>query len=966
MPSPFHFYRDWFSVYCSEPGSGTEIPKMTQAKALARRLDPRNTFLCIFPVLTLLCGPPAQAQDEEIFDPISVGAELDQLARQLDDEEVEPPFLTAARATVVAVDAAAENCQSEATQERARLEVRFEPLKEVGADVAPAVFDQRNEIRQLLDDTIARQTQCNTIKDYASTLLERITSKQTELSQQYLSNRGGSIITLIREMPSRVQAWPARLRQSVDLEPVEGVTPIILFWLLIIGGSIAAALGLLFRYWFNRWFMAGGGHEAEPQLKYLFPKPMAQYSPLLLEGMALVFVLMLTLQQASFELAVVRIAMGILLYGVACVIIDWATGPLSPSAHVKGLIPDHVRPLRLRLRFFALALVASFVVLGTRWLTIRMVDPDVSGRATMIFLVAASLFLLLAYLGRIPGLHGRFRLIRYLTSIALIAGVGALFVGYQNLAGFLIHGVTRTALALFMLWILLWLVTMSFEYVTTQDTPSASRLRANLGVTERASQTGFGFMHLIADLVLWLSLIVYLIYVWDESGTTIDRLFELVVMGGVVGNMRLVPLDIIGGILVFALFMVSIGWIKGWVDRRWLQHIVLERGARDALVTLFGYVGFIIAVIISLSFAGVDLIGLTVISGALALGIGFGMQEIANNFVSGLILLFERPIRAGDFVSVGEVEGFVRSIRIRATEIETLDNQNVLVPNSELVSGRVTNWVLRDTYGRLRIEVGVAYGSDVEKVREILETVARAHPEVITDGRAPEPRALFMGFGDSSLDFELRVRINRIERRFQVTSDLNFSIDQAFRDADVTIPFPQRDLHVVSYPDTHKERVPAVTKVETPKARAAPQPESVTRSHREELEISGEVPDVWTAITDIEYLKQWLVVDGEFTPQIGRPFSLSLRDGSEMAGRIDVFMPPRRMRLVIAPREGEEPLSSGPVTVEFLLRELDEKVLLVMSIAGIPASEDWEEYYRLSEDRWQNALVELKLVLTRK
>ncbi len=965
MPSPFHSYRHRFAVYCGLHWCGTDYPKMTKAKALARHLVPRNIFLCTFPIVAVLCSLTVYGQDEDAFDPISVGAELDQLASQLEDDAVEPPFLAAARAQVVAIDGAADACQLEATEESARLEARFEPLKDVEGDVAPAVMDQRNEIRQLLDDALARQTQCGTVKDYAGVLLERITNKQTQLSQQYLSSRAQSMISLMRELPVRIQTWQARLRKTVDLQLNEGITPVYLFWLLIIPGSIAAAVGLFLRHRFNRWFVAGGGHDVEPQMKFLFPKPLAQYSPLLLEGAALVAVLMLTLQDASFDIAVVRIALGILLYGVACVIIDWATGPLSPSAHVKGLIPDHVRPLRLRLRYLALALVASFVVLGTNWLTIRIVDPDVSGRVLMIFLVAAALLYLLAYLGRIPGMVGRFRLIRYLASFALMAGIGALFLGYQNLAGYLIHGVTRTSLALLILWILLWLVLMAFEYLLRQETPSATRLRANLGVTERASRTGLGFMQLIADLVLWLSFIVYLIYVWDESGTTLDRLFELVVTGGQVGSIKLVPLKFIGGILVFAMSMVAIGWIKGWIDRRWLQHMMLERGARDALVTLFGYVGFIIAVIIGLSLAGVDLFGLTVVSGALALGIGFGMQEIANNFVSGLILLFERPIRAGDFVSVGEVEGFVRSIRIRATEIETLDNQNVLVPNSELVSGRVTNWVLRDTYGRLRILVGVAYGSDVEKVREILETVARAHAEVITDGRAPEPRALFMGFGDSSLDFELRVRINRIERRFQVTSDLNFAINQAFRDAKVTIPFPQRDLHLISYPETHEEPPPAKPKPKISKAKAAAQAESVTRSHRAELRVSSTVEDVWMAVTDSDYLKNWLALDGEFTPQIGRPFSLSLRDGSEIAGRIDVFMPPRRMRLVLAPREGEEPIPSGPITVEFFVQEHDENVELVISITGIPASEDWEEYYRLSEDRWQNALVELKLALNR-
>ena len=220
----------------------------------------------------------------------------------------------------------------------------------------------------------------------------------------------------------------------------------LLFWLLIVPGSIAAVIGLFIRHRFNRWYAAGDGPDAEPRLKYLLPKPLAKYSPLLLEGAALVTVLMLTLQDASIDLVVVRIALGILLYGVACVIIDWATGRLSPSAQVKGLIPDHVGPLRFRLRFLALALVASFVVLGTNWLTIRIVDPDVSGRVLMIFVVAAALLYVLTYLGRIPGIVGRYRLIRYLASMTSIVGIGALFLGYQNLAGYLIHGVTRTSL----------------------------------------------------------------------------------------------------------------------------------------------------------------------------------------------------------------------------------------------------------------------------------------------------------------------------------------------------------------------------------------------------------------------------------------------------------------------------------------------------------------------------------------
>ena len=941
---------------------------MTQALPTVRHHVLRLPFLCIIFLLSSLPAALSVAQEEEVFDPIAVGAQLDQLSEQLGAENVATDFLTEARATVVALDADAAACRQESTEERERLEARFEPLEDITEDVAPAVFDQRIEIRQLLDEAIDRQTRCNSVKDYTEALLARITATQNQLSQQYLSNRARSVVVLLQELPDYISTWPARIGSSVDLDLVEGVTPTILMWLLVAAGLAGAGSGIWLRHRFNDWYAAAGGDEISAQMKYLFPKPLAEYAPLLLFGFSLTSVLYLAIDNNPLDLAMVRIALSFFLFGVGCVVIDWATGPLSPSARVKGLVPDHVQPLRLRLRLFILTLVGSFVFLGTEWLAIRRVDPDISGRTAMIFLVAFSLIFVLSYLGRIPGIRGRIRLVRYAGALALIAGVFALLVGYQNFAGYLVHGVTRTLLALAILWILLWIAQLAFDYLATEGSPGATKLRSSLGVSKRVSRTGLGFMQLVADLVVWIGFVVYLIYVWDESGTTLDRLIDLVVLGGTVGNIQLVPLNIIGGILVFAALLVVIGWMKRWIDRRWLQHIVIERGAREALITLFGYVGFIVALLIGLTQAGVELGGLVWISSALALGIGFGMQEIANNFVSGLILLFERPIRAGDFVTVGEVEGFIRSIRIRATEIETLDNQNVLVPNSELISGRVTNWVLRNTFGRLRVIVGVAYGSDVEKVREILEAVAHDHSEVITDGRAPAPRALFMGFGDSSLDFELRVRISRIDRRFSVQSDINFAIDQAFREADIKIPFPQRDLHLISYPQEREkaETLPKEKEEDVARSGVFSQPDSITRTHREEIELPVGIDDVWAAITDLESIKQWLAKDGEFSANIGGRFALSLRDDTELSGRIDIYLPPRRMRLVVAMREGDALLASGPTTIEFSLFEHEKKTRLNVSVSGIPATEEWEEDYRRSEDRWQNGLVELQEMLARR
>lgn len=930
-----------------------------------RRWLPRLEYLAL--VAASLLAFDARAQEAPAFDPIAAGSELDDLVALLEANPEDPSVLTRARSRSGQIAAEASACVAAWTEERARLEERYAPLAEVSGDVAPAVFDQRREVRGLLDAAIARQTACAGIGDDASALAERVTNIQNRLSQQFLSYRGESVIHALQEFPKRMAAVAGAVRNTQTLSLKTGLDPTDLLWMLTGGGVLAAGIGVFVRQRFMNWYTKAIADDDTPKLRHLFPKPLAEYSPSLLSGLAFIGVLYGSLQAPSLDLVVIRIALGIFLFGLGCVIVDWATGPLSPAASVKGLIPNHVRPLRIRLRIVVLTLVTSFVVLGTNWLTIRLIGPDVPGRALMIFLVASSLLYLNLYLGRIPGLKYRFRLLRAATTFGLVLGIGAVLIGYQNFAGYVIHGITRSALALFVLWLFVWLVSTGLQYLRQEDGGGSSTIRQAIGAGGEISRSGIGFMQLIADLVLWLSVLVYLIYVWDESGTTLDRLIELVVRGGTVGTIRLVPAQIIGGILVFAALLIVIGWIKRWIDRRWLQHIVMERGAREALITLFGYIAFIVALLVGLTQAGVDLRGLAIVSGALALGIGFGLQEIANNFVSGLILLFERPIRAGDFVTVGNIEGFVRKISIRATEIETLDNQNVLVPNSELVSGRVTNWVLRDPHGRIRIVVGVAYGSDVEKVRDILQDVASQHPEVITDGRAPAPRALFMGFGDSSLDFELRCRINRIDRRFAVSSDLNFEIDAAFRKAGIRIPFPQRDLHIVSYPDAAPASDgPAAGAAEPDEAVRPHHPDLVTRQHTEETLIPAGIKDVWQALTDTEALVKWLGDDIELAPYIGGAYRFTLPDGVEVHGRIDMFIPPQRMRLMQMPAEGEEPFPTGPLTTLFTLSEDDGRTSLRVTVSGIPATEEWEEDYNRSQSFWQNALVELTDLLAQK
>lgn len=254
------------------------------------------------------------------------------------------------------------------------------------------------------------------------------------------------------------------------------------------------------------------------------------------------------------------------------------------------------------------------------------------------------------------------------------------------------------------------------------------------------------------------------------------------------------------GVFISAATVLYGAFLISWAVQAMLVHGVLVRrqvqlGVRVAIGRLVHYalitVGFLAAIVT----LGFDLKNITIIGGALGIGVGFGLQSVANNFVSGMILLFERPIKMGDYIQFGEQWGRVTKIGLRATVIRVRDRSEIVVPNSELVSQRVTNLTLSDRFVRIIVPVGVAYGSDVSLVLNTLRECAEANPMVVTT-RAP--RALFVAFGESSLDFELRVWVSDIDNMREVQSDLHQEIDWRFRQLGIEIPFPQRDLHIQS------------------------------------------------------------------------------------------------------------------------------------------------------------------------
>lgn len=231
---------------------------------------------------------------------------------------------------------------------------------------------------------------------------------------------------------------------------------------------------------------------------------------------------------------------------------------------------------------------------------------------------------------------------------------------------------------------------------------------------------------------------------------------------------------------------------------RILTFTPLDAGQRDALGRLCAYLIFLLGLLIGLESTGLNLDSLLVLGGALGIGIGFGLQNVVANFVAGLVLLVERPIKLSDFVEVGNTYGEVVRIGGRCTWVRTNDNQVIIVPNSEFINSRVINWTANDRRIRFALPIGVGYASDPEKVRDIFVSVARRHPDVLTD---PTPELIFTNFGDSSLNFELRVwTATQTETPTILKSQLYYEIFAACRQHNIEIPFPQRDLHLRTVP----------------------------------------------------------------------------------------------------------------------------------------------------------------------
>jgi small-conductance mechanosensitive channel len=297
---------------------------------------------------------------------------------------------------------------------------------------------------------------------------------------------------------------------------------------------------------------------------------------------------------------------------------------------------------------------------------------------------------------------------------------------------------------------------------------------------------------ILAHAVLWFLLALSYLTVFPSIGEALSALISIQFS---VFSHTITPKSILVVVLAIYVTFLSSRGINAFLTQEVLPRYGVTRGVQESVTRLVHYGILVIGLMVLMKLLGFKFADIAIIGGALGVGIGFGLKEIVNNFVSGLILLFERPVKVGDIIVVGQDMGEVTALGLRATTVQTFDNAEIVIPNAELITCSVTNWTLAEKRVRVKIPIGVAYGTDVPNILKILLSCADSNPTVLTQ---PPPKALFLAFGDSSLDFELRAWISDFNDSLRVRSELNQDIENEFQIAGIEIPFPQRDLHLRS------------------------------------------------------------------------------------------------------------------------------------------------------------------------
>lgn len=754
---------------------------------------------------------PAPVQEHQLQTPPGAGLEalrlsLDQIEQAVRRDGLGDDGLVQARAGVEPMRDRLRGAVIGLERRLAEADARLKQLGSAPASGAPpedaGIAAERQRLAQQYGEIDAALKQARLLVLRADDLIERIVERRRSLFTRELFSRTASALDpafwmqTAAALPQELRSFGLLLRSwwsyAGDSSGAGGIAAAALSFVML--GGAAAMLG--------RWL----------RRRIVFPA---------LTGtrFANSFLALIALARAALTMPALVVAVVLILDGFGLVparimeiglglIVATAVASFGRGVALALFAPDEPQRRLLAMHEQTASLIARHMIAAARILGViifvnvtqrALVAPVALTIATSI-LLAASVAILLGHflyranLGR-PGADqddiGRAQWLRAAGWLLASTIVVSLMTGYIGLAAFL-AGRFLVALGIVgALYIVLVFVDSLFTEMLTAETPRGRAVAGFFGIRPRSIELAGTLLSAVTRLLLVVTVLFPLLGPWGLFAADFAGFLRAAAFGFRVGDVTISLSAIVGAVLLLLLGVVATRAAQRWLQVRFLPRTSLDPSLQHSVSVIFGYACTIVLIALAMAAVGIDLQKITLVAGALSIGIGFGLQSVVSNFVSGLILLAERPIRVGDIINVKGEEGRVNRIHVRATEIETVDRASVIIPNSELITGVVKNWTHANMLRRVVVKVGVAYGSDVRQVHDILLEIATGHPKILPN---PAPVVFLTELGDSAIQFEMSGLVLNIAEAAGVRSELYFALLSRFKEAGIVIPYPRREI----------------------------------------------------------------------------------------------------------------------------------------------------------------------------